>query len=213
MFNPEIGKSINQVRRRRGVLPQLIADVFVDSGLIPRNHPSVQPEAVGYKHVWDMIIVAYAKVRSGEATPQGFTMFLAVAGGFGVTVLAIIFGLLAGFVKKAHAQTSIFIPQDTSQTGDLGWHFIDMLFGVQNGAGPVQKAMNTMLGYYSAGILVLAGILLLYHLLSMVAETAHSGVVMGKRANQVWAPIRLCFAMGLLVPVSGGPECGPDVGA
>ncbi len=39
----------------------------------------------------------------------------------------------------------------------------------------------------------------------MTVETAHSGRVMGERGNQIWAPIRLVFAIGLLVPVGGGP--------
>jgi conjugal transfer/type IV secretion protein DotA/TraY len=31
---------------------------------------------------------------------------------------------------------------------------------------------------------------------------------MGKRANQIWAPIRLVFAIGLLVPINGGMNSG-----
>ena len=54
----------------------------------------------------------------------------------------------------------------------------------------------------------MAAIILFYHLASMVVETAHHGVVMGKRANQIWAPIRLVVAIGLLVPISGGLNSG-----
>jgi len=40
----------------------------------------------------------------------------------------------------------------------------------------------------------------------MVVSTAHEGVAMGKKANQIWAPIRLVVAVGLLVPIGSGPS-------
>jgi conjugal transfer/type IV secretion protein DotA/TraY len=61
---------------------------------------------------------------------------------------------------------------------------------------------------YSGAMLIFAAIILFYHLASMVVDTAHSGVTMGKRANQVWAPIRLVAAVILLVPIAGGLNTG-----
>ncbi len=66
--------------------------------------------------------------------------------------------------------------------------------------------MQTALGFYSDAMLMFAAIILFYHLATMIVNTAHHGVVMGKQANQIWAPIRLVVAIGLLVPMgSGGP--------
>jgi len=65
----------------------------------------------------------------------------------------------------------------------------------------IQKAFTSVLGFYSDAILVIAAVVLFYHLTSMIVETAHHGVAMGRRANQVWAPIRLVVAIGLLVPI------------
>ena len=67
----------------------------------------------------------------------------------------------------------------------------------------IQSALQHALSIYSGAVLVLAGMILLYHLLGMVAETAHTGKPMG-RANQIYAPIRLVLAIGLLVPMAGG---------
>lgn len=72
----------------------------------------------------------------------------------------------------------------------------------------LSSALREALSVYSLGMLVIAGFLLAYHVTSMVAETAHSGVVMGKRANRLWAPLRLVFAIGLLVPIGGGLNTG-----
>jgi hypothetical protein len=68
----------------------------------------------------------------------------------------------------------------------------------------ISSALRVALGLYSNALLIVASIILLYHLLIMVTETAHQGVVGGKRANQIWAPIRLVIAIGLLVPLASG---------
>jgi hypothetical protein len=68
----------------------------------------------------------------------------------------------------------------------------------------ISAALRVALGLYSNALLIVASIILLYHLLIMVTETAHQGVVGGKRANQIWAPIRLVIAIGLLVPLASG---------
>lgn len=72
----------------------------------------------------------------------------------------------------------------------------------------LQAALRVMLAFYANGILILAAVMLLYHLVAMAVNTAHSGVFMGQRANQVWAPIRLVVAIGLLVPLGGGLNSG-----
>ncbi|MBI3418648.1 MAG: DotA/TraY family protein [Proteobacteria bacterium] len=71
-------------------------------------------------------------------------------------------------------------------------------------ASSIAGALRIALGLYSNALLIVASIILLYHLLVMVTETAHQGIVGGKRANQLWSPIRLVIAIGLLVPLSSG---------
>jgi hypothetical protein len=68
----------------------------------------------------------------------------------------------------------------------------------------ISGALRIALGLYSNALLIVAAVILLYHLLVMTTETAHQGVVGGKRANQLWSPIRLVIAVGLLVPLSSG---------
>ncbi len=75
----------------------------------------------------------------------------------------------------------------------------------------IAEAVHQALGIYSNSVLVIAALLLFYNLAVMVVETAHTGVPMGKRSNQVWAPIRLVLAIGFLVPVSSGLNSGQYV--
>jgi conjugal transfer/type IV secretion protein DotA/TraY len=43
-----------------------------------------------------------------------------------------------------------------------------------------------------------------YGVVSSVVQTAHEGVVLGKRINPIWFPIRMATGIGGLVPVFGG---------
>lgn len=108
--------------------------------------------------------------------------------------------------------------------GDLDWgcRIIGFLFetndnqvtyikdGVQVVDNPsaVQSALRAILAFFSNAILIIASLKLLYELIQMVAETAHTGQVGGKDANKLWAPIRLVVAIGLLVPLSSGLNSG-----
>lgn len=73
--------------------------------------------------------------------------------------------------------------------------------GDENKNRNVQAGLRQVLSWYSYAILVLASFLMLDYLLRIVAETAHTGRPGGK-ANQLWAPIRVVPAIGLLIPPS-----------
>jgi conjugal transfer/type IV secretion protein DotA/TraY len=72
----------------------------------------------------------------------------------------------------------------------------------------IEKSFHKMLGFFSNAMLIIASLKLLFELLQMVAETAHTGTVGGKGTDTLWAPIRLVVAIGLLVPLSSGLNSG-----
>ncbi len=69
-------------------------------------------------------------------------------------------------------------------------------------------ALRALLWFFSNALLVIASVKLLYELLQMTAETAHTGQIGGKDANRLWAPIRLVIGIGLLVPLYHGSGLG-----
>jgi conjugal transfer/type IV secretion protein DotA/TraY len=128
----------------------------------------------------------------------------------------------AGPIKTATGQGAF----DCLNSGlDWGCEIISFLFEnkpityVKNGVpsaqkdqpGIVESSLRAMMGFFSNAILIIASLKLLYELIQMVAETAHSGQVGGKEANQLWAPIRLVVAIGLLVPLSDGMNSGQHI--
>lgn len=67
----------------------------------------------------------------------------------------------------------------------------------------LHNALQTLFTYYSGALMIFAVIIVVYHLMVMVGETAHYGIAFGKRNKQMWAPIRLLLGLGLLIPISG----------
>lgn len=226
LVNPHIGETIQPLRDTHNVFVSLLAWVFVSHGMISRDLPGLNGPDGPRLTLSRVLGAAWRDLTfSKEKIPQ-ILLFCAilVSLGFGVVAIAIFFMIL--FAGKAHAQTTAsgcgggyFTPCDSTQDVALGWiNYIfnnQPMFNYLNQYGQVvpqsqaiQQALISALGFYSDAILVVAAVILFYHLVAMVVETAHHGVVMGKRASQVWAPIRLVVAIGLLVPIAGGLNSG-----
>jgi conjugal transfer/type IV secretion protein DotA/TraY len=229
LFNPQLGPALTPMRDTTRVFLHLVAMVFSMYGMFPKNHPALKDENAQLS----LFLILSTAWRSLEFSREGLSkvlIFFAVTGMMAFSGLMAIFALLSLFIGHAHAQVtgaSMFQPESK----DLAQSWMDYLFNSPSGgtyptftdtygdvtaaaedpfAGglSLQTALVSALGFYSDAILIVAAIILFYHLASMVVETAHHGVPMGKRANQVWAPIRLVVAIGLLVPISGGLNCG-----
>lgn len=85
------------------------------------------------------------------------------------------------------------------------------LVGGQSSGGSfaqIAEAIHKVLRVYSVGFLVLAGFLLLYYALMLVAQTAHAGQIAWNRTSKMWAPLRFALVLGLLVPVGSGLNVG-----
>lgn len=225
LFNPELGRSFKPVRESTHMFVQLIAMVFASQRLFPKDHPAFRGEE--HLSLPDVIRTAWSNLSFTEKGMPQVLFFFAVIACMALMVFAIIVLLMTMLSSPAHAQTGSFSPMGDK---DLAQNWIDYLFqGIpvspdysvaQDGmvASPdqtvnIQCALMTALGFYSNAILIIAAAVLFYHLASMTVETAHHGQVMGKRANQIWAPIRLVVAVGLLVPIGSSPSACGSAGA
>ncbi len=73
---------------------------------------------------------------------------------------------------------------------------------------PFHIALRNLFRFYSLGILLIGTIIFLYFVLVIVVETATTGTPFGQRFKNVWVPIRLVVAIGLLIPLSFGYNSG-----
>lgn len=67
--------------------------------------------------------------------------------------------------------------------------------------GAMQNALAGMMQVYNTGIMVVAAVMIFWMILSIVVDTAKTGIVGGGRHNMVWTPIRVVFALGIMVPL------------
>jgi len=67
--------------------------------------------------------------------------------------------------------------------------------------GAMQNGLAGMMEVYNSGIMVVAAVMIFWMILSIVVDTAKTGIVGGGRHNMVWTPIRVVFALGIMVPL------------
>ena len=75
------------------------------------------------------------------------------------------------------------------------------------GGGALQQALGPLLNIYNTAIMVIASFVIFWAVMSIVIDTAKTGHFGGGH-NMVWFPIRLVFAMGLMIPVGAGFNSG-----
>lgn len=215
LFLPDLKGSVSPLKDAGQMFVKLVALVFAQQGLFPRNHPALTTDArIDFAEVFR---TAYQNLRWTKAGTPQLLFFFAVVGMLAcsiIAVLSLIFGLIMG---GAHAAGTFDFAEK-----DMSCDVIKYLFVLKNdfcvGGGvkffeqtAVRNGILAIFQFYSNAMLIFAAFILMYHLVSMIAETAHQGVVMGRRANQIWAPIRLIVAIGLLVPINGSLSTGQKI--
>lgn len=92
-----------------------------------------------------------------------------------------------------HADYGIFV---------LDKLFRDAMLGASGKGGVLQQAFGQVMGTYNSVILLIAGIILFWIIVSLVVDTAKTGKVGGGH-DMVWGPLRIVFALALMIPLSG----------
>lgn len=215
IFNPCPGV-FSPIGETVAVFARLLAYVFANFGLFPADHPVFKGGRENVPTVGQVFATASSRLVFNRRNIPQICLFFGIIAGLAAAIIAFFFSIFSVMVGTAHAAVptqSYYSPVDANNDMALNW--IDYLFkgkempNYLSGIGQhvpqsclIQGAFIVALGFYSNAILIVAAIILFYHLASMIVETAHHGKVMGKDANEVWAPIRLVVAIGLLVPIS-----------
>jgi conjugal transfer/type IV secretion protein DotA/TraY len=225
LFMPQFRLSFQHFSFIMPVFIRTIALMFTQAGLLPQNHPATQYGAEGVRKYGfsELMGESWHTLRaSPSVTPYQWGLFISVALMFVfmiVSAVAFILHLSGTLVGTAAAQIfdspnsgGAYGPQgeglynNTIGTGthaDYGIMIIDKLFreGIAGVGGPMQNALGGLMEIYNTGVLVIAGIMLFWIIISVVVDTARTGQIGGGRHNMVWAPIRIVFALGLLIPL------------
>ena len=212
-FMPGFGERFKRLGLQLGHFAYLLAMVYGAVRLIKPGHPVLNPVNIGKFGFRDVVSAAAENVIISKQTIDQVLIFGAVLLGIALVVFQFVAILvMAGadfYINMAQAQDigSMFTVEDP--TKDLGLIGLEMMFGTDlfEAAAPsmtIVAALHTMLAFFSYAMLLIAVFLLIYYVFVVVGEAAISGTPFGRRFNGFYAPIRLCLAFGLLIPVAGG---------
>lgn len=229
-----------------GYMAFLMAQIYAMVRLIPAHHPYLDPRNIGHFGLRHVIAEAannlvISKKNTDQIVIFGLLMLAIVLlfAQIALVLISLIFGaspVLAGAFPYPEGP-SIFVTGRTDD--DIAFMLLDRVFGVpgffnscvaQVGvtcAGtttpsgvfpwPFHIALHQLFNFYSLGMLLVGTIIFLYFVVVVVAETATTGSPFGQRFQNVWVPVRLVVAIGLLVPLpilypGGGVAAGYNSG-
>lgn len=213
----------------------LMAQIYGMVRLLPAGHPYLNPKNTGrygIRHVIaesaNSIVISKKNIDQLVIFVLMLTAITLLALQLGTLVLSLIFGpAIAG---------SIFVT--TNPDGDIAFMLLDQVFGVGDGTvannffnscvantgiacpdqpasipfpWPFHIALRNLFRFYSLAILIIGTLIFLYFVLVVVVETAATGAPFGQRFQNVWVPIRLVVAIGLLIPLQFGYNSGQYV--
>lgn len=203
-FRLEIAKSLQPFADFYYNIGRMLVGVFLSIKLIDRTHPWARAGSFPRP----LEVLAYVCARADWTKPWkpetvlvGSITMLVGLGSFAATSMT-----LAAMIGASEAYASSMFTAINPAT-DLALKYMSNGFGVPLTGVPVATVDGVVEGFqkvmalYSMAMLVIAGFILLYIITAAIAATAHEGRLGGGSFNQVWAPIRMVVAIGLLVPL------------
>ena len=85
--------------------------------------------------------------------------------------------------------------------------FLNQVFGPlfpSASGSDADSLLAEIIAYFNMITLLIGGLMFFYNVTVGVLQTAHEGSVLGQRWSSLWAPLRIIFAVGMLVPVNEG---------
>lgn len=196
-----------------------MAQIYRAVNLLPAGHPYLAYGNKGRYGIWNVIAEARRHLVFKASHIDQILVFISLLVGVVLLLLQFAMLLMAVIVPPAlatGAHWARFLANDTPED-DLAFLTLDRVFGVprifnsrvstgDEGVFPSQfhDGLHELFSYYSIGVFMIAVIIIIYYVITIVAETAVSGSPFGRRFHSLWAPIRLILAIGLLAPISYG---------
>ena len=198
----------------------LIANVYRAVRILPAGHPFTLVGNMGKFGIRQVIAAAADNVILDRKHIDQIIIFLAVLVAIillAFQFLGIIILLFSGqaFAGGGAGAGGDFLGMftTTKPEHDIAFMLLDYIFGIPKffgsaaiaaGSTPFHNGLHTLFNFYNLALLIVAVLIFLYYVVVVVAETALHGTPFGRRFNTVYAPLRLVFAIGLLVPLNYG---------
>lgn len=229
LWMPQFRLSFQHMSHLAPVFVRTLAGVFAGAGLIAPNHPALlygSPEVDGSRASFGALMGdVWFALRTQKTSITQWGMFIAVAFLLALAMMACVTTIATlAFGVGATAQAQLFshplgdssvknhvpappydlaVPAPGTPQGDYGIMMLDKVVraGAYGKGLPIQNALRDLMLTYNSAVLVVASVILFWMILSVVVDTAKTGQIGGGRHNMVWGPIRIVFALALLIPM------------
>lgn len=215
MLMPQVLPRLNEFYRQGfSELAYLIALVYRAVNILPEGHYVLQRQNRAGLGIRQVMAAAASEIKFSVKNIDQVIIYLAIL--VGMILLMGQFFLMLAYLMMNPAMAAMptdygdFFADHTDT--DVAYKLLMTVFGVpelfavggQVANTAYHTALHAMFQLYSVGLLVVAVIIICYFIFAIIVETAQTGVPFGKRYDHVWAPIRLVFALGLLIPIGYG---------
>lgn len=198
----------------------LMALVFAATRILPAWHPYVRSSNMGTYGIRDVLTVAGRELKGGWRNIDQYIVYISFV--LGLLLLLAQFIILLTVITTHTAEAFSFkgIFNTPVRENDVALMMLDRTFQVPgifgskfmpanaNDITAFSAGLQSLFGFYNYGILVIAGLIVVYFLFAVTVETVETGTPFGQRFNEVYVPMRLILALILLVPVSFGLSAG-----
>lgn len=106
------------------------------------------------------------------------------------------------------------LQKSSAMCDDIAWGWILTLFGSE-GSGctsligglptaDINSPYANAFAVLTASLAFLGSLFIAYHVVIGIVSSAYTGKVLGERWHQIWAPLRVVFGFGMLIPMGDG---------
>lgn len=205
----------------------LFASVFQAVRILPPNHPYVQPGNIGKFSIRQVIVAAANNIEVSRRNIDQVIVFAAILSAVILMAMQFILLVCGIFASNAYAGAGGVGWQSMFETQypqvDIAFLMLDYVFGIPDlqaggavtffgsnalqetgGPTPFHQGLHALFNFYNLALLLVGVLIFMYYVIVVVVETAQSGVPFGRRFSKLYAPFRLIFAIGMLVPFGYG---------
>ena len=105
------------------------------------------------------------------------------------------------------------LQKSSSMCDDIAWGWILTLFGSEGTgctilgglpAADLNSPYANAFAVLTASLAFIGSLFLAYHVVIGIVSSAYTGKVLGEKWHQIWAPLRVVFGFGMLIPIGDG---------
>ena len=193
-----------------------VALIYRSVRLLPMGHRFLNPDMIGTFGVMQVVREAALSLEHRWDKIDQVLIFYTILMGIILSFLYVAMAIAFIFVGPAVAQVALSdlfsIPDPTH---DVAFMMMDRTFGIPDFFNtkvsqdmvlptPFHQGMHALFAFYSYGMMMVAVIILLFYVVEILVETSVTGKPFGKHFENVFVPLRIVIAIGMLIPLAYG---------